>query len=949
MLGKYFLRPVEHQISRIVDFWQISQPLHLRHLAVVRDVAIVAKTSFYVHYSYDNFKKLVNSGEASWEAVMTLEENKKMGKNPLFLLDDQPDIDEYGFPKLQSSLFQGRYNDATLAQCVQALNAKPFGLYRNDLVAYELDGTYGKYKFPSSRNVANCIALEIRGFTQPRSSKSCENPPGISNEMLKTLGLRGRPPKSRPAENEIEVNIDESIPQAAFPNNQSQRQNSLEALTNDLMDRPEDSDRVTSDMSKSLANVHAEAGEKKSLELGLIASPSHAVMKNIELMGSLSYPVNRKRKRCLGSSIERNILEVEHMPSAKARKRSSFRTSNSPLEDTIPSVKYVTQRISKERQVEKEFDGAIENPESRDDQPLPSTALVSKHRSGSPDLVTDHPAEIKHAQGRPEKKTQRKEELKNASRVSKYDGKPKKGRELTYEEQSDLIERIDRGFSVGANAVRARFQGQKGRSKKSRLAIIKSTRLRDFDWFIESEFPSNTELPLDISVDASASIDARSPHINVVQDIERPSDLVRQSESPCLSLDPKISMGSADPEYISPYSDSFTNQWRGIETHTEGVSSNILQDVSISRNAIEPLNLESAKNSANGLNEKPGSPSNDGIRIPHLVSPPVVLSFTPVNHLATRTFSYNEKSGDSSNASNHGTEGSYPNAPNGITKPVTAEKIFPPAGSLATPLHEPLPIAEDTLSNSNNDYLPATDLIALSDETAPFQKVLKSDTTMDQSQILQSVNTTRGSIGILRRNIILDIIQICDGVYSSPHALIPPFITAWQKLNKPGRPDGRTVQVAYRSLVNSGRLRELKFSFQDSHGLMVIKPMITDIGIDPTDARVKEVQEKMIACHPHYFIPENLEIPEENRHRVYFPSHWMLHRCSADIEIDDETQVRLQHKPGYVIRKENRKTMSEKKQAERKVKDANRKLKKRLGRKEHLVRTWNLLRKLQSY
>lgn len=157
MLGKFFLKPVEHQVSRIVDFWQISQPLHLRHLAVVRDIAMVAKTSFYVHFSYDNFKKLANSGEASWEAVMILGENKKKEKNRLSFLDEKSDMDEHGFPKLQSSLFQGRYNDATLAQCVQALNAKPFVLHRSDLVAYELDdGTYSKYKFQSFRSVANC-------------------------------------------------------------------------------------------------------------------------------------------------------------------------------------------------------------------------------------------------------------------------------------------------------------------------------------------------------------------------------------------------------------------------------------------------------------------------------------------------------------------------------------------------------------------------------------------------------------------------------------------------------------------------------------------------------------------------------------------------------------------------------------------------------------------------
>lgn len=151
LLGKYVLRPIEHQLSRIVDFWQISQPSHLRHLAILRDIAMVNKNSHYVHFSYDNFRKLVDSGEASWEAVTTLGKNDKMGKELAPAFDDESNKDEFGFPKLQSTLFQGRDNDATLAQCVQALNAKPLLLNRNDPVAYKLDdGTYGEYRFLTS-------------------------------------------------------------------------------------------------------------------------------------------------------------------------------------------------------------------------------------------------------------------------------------------------------------------------------------------------------------------------------------------------------------------------------------------------------------------------------------------------------------------------------------------------------------------------------------------------------------------------------------------------------------------------------------------------------------------------------------------------------------------------------------------------------------------------------
>lgn len=138
------LRPVEHQLSRLVDFWQISQPAHLRHLAIIRDTAIINKNTYYVHYTYDNFTKLVNEGKASWEAVSTPAHDQTKEKKPTGTLIADPAIDEYGFLKLQSTLFHGRNNDATLDQCTQALNATKIPIRTTDLVASELiDGKFG--------------------------------------------------------------------------------------------------------------------------------------------------------------------------------------------------------------------------------------------------------------------------------------------------------------------------------------------------------------------------------------------------------------------------------------------------------------------------------------------------------------------------------------------------------------------------------------------------------------------------------------------------------------------------------------------------------------------------------------------------------------------------------------------------------------------------------------
>lgn len=105
--------------------WQLSQPLHLRHLAIIRDAALTAGIPHYVHYSFENFKQLVKDGKASWESVMTVTKNHKDFKTTA-AIEAEPELDENGFPKLSNTLFQGRYNDAGLVECVKAPGASSF-------------------------------------------------------------------------------------------------------------------------------------------------------------------------------------------------------------------------------------------------------------------------------------------------------------------------------------------------------------------------------------------------------------------------------------------------------------------------------------------------------------------------------------------------------------------------------------------------------------------------------------------------------------------------------------------------------------------------------------------------------------------------------------------------------------------------------------------------------
>ena len=143
-LGKWVARPIENQLTKLVDLWQISQPIHLRHLAVVRDAALTNNIPHYVHYTFENFQELVRQGKASWEAVTSITRDNKKLRN-VAAVDVEPDLDEHGFHRVPIDLFHGRQNDASLSDCIQAANILPISLSTVDpRVARSKHATSGK-------------------------------------------------------------------------------------------------------------------------------------------------------------------------------------------------------------------------------------------------------------------------------------------------------------------------------------------------------------------------------------------------------------------------------------------------------------------------------------------------------------------------------------------------------------------------------------------------------------------------------------------------------------------------------------------------------------------------------------------------------------------------------------------------------------------------------------
>lgn len=166
----------------------MSQPLHLRHLSIIRDTILKGKGSIFNYYSYESFKKLVERGVGFWEAVVTVPDDQTTGRTFAASLDEVPELDDFGFPMIDPNLFLGPDNNANPEECASVLNADVFHIQSNSPVLQRhSDGTNG--------NILKLVVLlhVLTGFKVSKVSTRTQH--RESRRFLRSIGsslLRSR-------------------------------------------------------------------------------------------------------------------------------------------------------------------------------------------------------------------------------------------------------------------------------------------------------------------------------------------------------------------------------------------------------------------------------------------------------------------------------------------------------------------------------------------------------------------------------------------------------------------------------------------------------------------------------------------------------------------------------------------------------------------------------------
>lgn len=120
--GPFFRRPLDELMTRLTDIGETTQPVHLKHLGIIRDTAMTGKSSHYVYRSRHNFDKAVEAGDAMWSAVQDLAKMGPKSKDKAdqakkvkpVITQGEVELDAWGFPIPTAQLFADHEGRADL-------------------------------------------------------------------------------------------------------------------------------------------------------------------------------------------------------------------------------------------------------------------------------------------------------------------------------------------------------------------------------------------------------------------------------------------------------------------------------------------------------------------------------------------------------------------------------------------------------------------------------------------------------------------------------------------------------------------------------------------------------------------------------------------------------------------------------------------------------------------
>ncbi|KAI7152075.1 hypothetical protein KC352_g28205, partial [Hortaea werneckii] len=178
---------------------------------------------------------------------------------------------------------------------------------------------------------------------------------------------------------------------------------------------------------------------------------------------------------------------------------------------------------------------------------------------------------------------------------------------------------------------------------------------------------------------------------------------------------------------------------------------------------------------------------------------------------------------------------------------------------------------EDDIESNGNDPskaasvsmpAPSTDNQASTTSLAPGQFKFGK-----RQNVKAGTRPRAGNVVHQRTNLIFDVLDQCNGVFPGNREIWYPFATLWFKLYSQ-TPDRRTVDQSVKTLVDTGKLKKLTFTFQSDKGENVTRSVLALPEIDSSSELVDRMKQAIVTAHPIQHLPDDADISAELRARV---------------------------------------------------------------------------------
>ncbi|KAM3423164.1 hypothetical protein BST61_g615 [Cercospora zeina] len=468
VVGPLWKRPMDESLAHLTDIWQHSQPPHLRHLTVVRDTAVFGRSAQFKYRTLANFQKAVAAGKAVWDAVLD-NTSSKAKKNPL---EEKPDLDQWGFPKVAHKLLAGRDGRATLAEGRR-------GVLVDRMLAIEVDEdeviveddedsvpvapkqTTARAKADSGRSTKTTEAWESTASI-PRPKR---NGP-VSRNGISVNGKRmGRPRKSDRIEAEMLTPGDGTTrtPQGPY----SMRKRSVRAIVpdaelRDFSDESEDAaddqdDAVSTPMPQripSLANGESSKEQDSNFSTQEALDSQLAVLQDSEAVPSPEHGEKTKR----GPKRAERYIPYHKPREIKQKEYDEY--------DGF-AQKAAENRIRLEM--------STNCKRSADDAGLGNQTVAAKRQRADDGIMRVYPTDS--GVGPQESISTPSDELP-VDRVAEI--------------KSEILQREKPGLYInppGAKNAKAESFVSRGRPRNAKIAVIRTSRLHELDWFHNDQSP----------------------------------------------------------------------------------------------------------------------------------------------------------------------------------------------------------------------------------------------------------------------------------------------------------------------------------------------------------------------------------------------------------------------------------------------------------------------------